>query len=316
MQDTVLNSIAYVFSLSKEEAGTFLKLMSTDTKEFPSETYMKDILDHLPPPKYYTNQTESVQENEINVDENNRAIGKGEFGYVHQNRSRPYAYKYFQTPIYLNSKNKWIQSLLVEPLINVILQSDPVVGRSICMLFKIYCEKTDKGYSLIYKMESLGPTLILLDKFLLLSEDVELNKKILLKTYGPLYKVLQYLRKTYQFEHGDLHSKNLLFRKNPLRKDGSLKESRLTVKIIDFGYSGLVYNGKLYGENEPIPTSLKAEVRHFLTVSKLPEAFKEKIKSFGKNYLDIENYIVEEAIANKVMNGAGRNEKTRKLRRT
>ena len=259
MDDLVLTSISYVFSLSKEEAKTFLQMMATDTKEFPSETYMKDILAHFPPPKYYTNGADTVEENELHVNENSRALGKGEFGYVRPNVSRAYAYKYFQTPMYLNSTNKWIQGQLVEPLINVILQCDPVVKKSICMLYKIYCEKTDKGYNLIYKMQRMGPTLIVLDPFLLRSEDLELNKRVLLKTYGPLYKALAYLRKTYQFEHGDLHSKNLLFRKNPVQSDGTIKESRLSfVKMIDFGYSGMVYNGKLYGYNEPVLTYLKA----------------------------------------------------------
>jgi hypothetical protein len=101
-----------------------------------------------------------------------------------------------------------------------------------------------------------------------------------------------------------------LFRKNPLKKDGTLKESRLTVKLIDFGMSGLVYNQKLYGYNEAIPLSIKAEVRHFFFYSQLPDAFSEKIKSFGKKYLEIETYVIEEATAAKLMNG-GRN-KTRK----
>lgn len=316
MDDLVLNSISYVFSLSKDEAKTFLQMMATDTKEFPSETYMKDILAHFPPPIYYKNESEPVQENELNVNENSRALGKGEFGYVHPNRSRPYAYKYFQTPVYLNSTNKWIQGQLVEPLLNVILQSDPVVGKSICMLYKIYCEKTEKGYNLIYKMERLGPTLIVLDPFLLSSEDLELNKRVLLKTYGPLYKTLAYLRKTYQFEHGDLHSKNLLFSKNPVRSNGTIKESRLSsVKMIDFGYSGMVYNGTLYGYNEPVPTSLRAEVRHFFFHSKLPSAFSEKLQSFGKKYLEIEQYVIEEAIKDKIIEGGNRM-KTRKLKKS
>jgi serine/threonine protein kinase len=310
MQDSVVNSISAVFHLTKEEAIEFLNVMATDNEVFPSESYMKDILNRLPKPKYYENRSKPVEENELNLNRNNRASGQGEFGYVHRNRSRPYAYKYFMTPFSLNSTNKWIQGQLTEPLINILLQNDPVIGDSICKLYQIFCEQTERGFSLIFKMESLGPTLMLLDRFLLNSTDLELNKHILLKIYGPVYKTLQYLRSTYAFEHGDLHSKNLLFRKNPLKKDGTLKESRLTVKLIDFGMSGLVYNEKLYGYNEAIPLSIKAEVRHFFFYSQLPDAFSEKIKSFGKKYLEIETYVIEEATAAKLMNG-GRN-KTRK----
>ena len=314
MQDSVLKSISAIFRLSKDEAEVFLNVMATENTVFPSETYMKDILDHLPKPKYYTNVSKPVEENELNVNENNRASGQGEFGYVHINRSRPYAYKYFLTPFSLNSTNKWIQGQLTEPLINILLQNDPIVGDSICKLYQIFCEKTDKGYSLIFKLESLGPTLIVLDKVLLKSPDLDFNKRILLKIYGPLYKKLKYLRDTYQFEHGDLHSKNLLFKKNPIDKDGQLKESRLEVKIIDFGLSGLVYNEKMYGVNEQIPISLKAELRHFFYFSRLPDAFSEKIKSFGKKYIEIENFIIEEAIAEKVMTGGRRNKTRKQLR--
>lgn len=309
MQDSVVKSISAIFHLSKEEASEFLTVMATENKVFPSESYMKDIIERLPTPKYYENVSKPLQENELNVNQNSRATGKGEFGYVHKNRSRPYAYKYFTTPFSLNSTNSWIQGQLTEPLINIILQNDPVVGDSICKLYQIFCETTKQGYSLILKIESLGPTLMLLDKVLEYSTDLEKNKHILLKTYGPLYKTLRYLRETYQFEHGDLHSKNLLFRKNPIGKDGTVKESRLSVKLIDFGMSGLVYNEKLYGYNEPIPISIKAEVRHFFYYSKLPDAFSEKIKSFGKNYMGIEAYILEEAIAAKVMNAGSRTRK-------
>jgi hypothetical protein len=309
MQDSVVKSISAMFHLSNEEATEFLTVMATENKVFPSESYMKDILERLPKPNYYENITKPLQENELNVNLNSRATGQGEFGYVHTNRSRPYVYKYFTTPFSLNSTNSWIQGQLTEPLITIILQNDPVIGNSICKLHQIFCETTKRGYSLILKIERLGPTLMLLDKVLLSSTDLEKNKHILLKTYGPLYKTLRYLRETYQFEHGDLHSKNLLFRKNPLRKDGTLKESRLSVKLIDFGMSGIVYNEKLYGYNEAIPNSIKAEVRHFFFFSQLPDAFSEKIKSFGKNYLEIEAYILQEAIAAKVMNAGSRTRK-------
>jgi serine/threonine protein kinase len=309
MQDSVLQSISALFHLTKEKAIEFLTVMATDNTVFPSESYMKDILNRLPKPKYYENLSKPIEDNELNVNLERRASGQGEFGYVYKNRSRPYAYKYFMTPFSLNSTNKWIQGQLTEPLLNLLLQNDPVVGDSICKLYKIFCERTDQGYSLIFKMESLGPTLMLLDKVLLTSGDLELNKRILLKVYGPLYKTLKYLRETYAFEHGDLHSKNILFRKNPLNKDGTLKESRLSVKLIDFGMSGLVYNEKVYGYNEAIPASIKAEVRHFFFFSQLPDAFSETIKSFEKNYLEIEAYILQEAIAAKVMNAGSRTRK-------
>jgi hypothetical protein len=105
-----------------------------------------------------------------------------------------------------------------------------------------------------------------------------------------------------------------LFRKNPFRKDGTLKESRLSVKLIDFGMSGLVYNEKVYGYNDPIPFSIKAEVRHFFFYSQLPEAFSETIQSFGKKYLEIETYIVKEATREKLMNGGRRNKTQKRLR--
>lgn len=314
MQDSVVNSISTLFHLTKEEATEFLTVMTTDNTVFPSESYMKDILHRLPKPKYYENLLRPVEENELNVNQDSRASGQGEFGYVHKNRSRPYAYKYFMTPFSLNSTNKWIQGQFTEPLINILLQNDPVIGDSICKLYQIFCEPTERGYSLIFKMESLGPTLMLLDGFLLKSTDLDLNKRILLKTYGPLYKILSYLRETYAFEHGDLHSKNILFRKNPLKKDGTLKESRLSVKLIDFGMSGLVYKEKLYGYNDPIPISIKAEVRHFFFFSQLPDAFSETIQSFGKKYLEIEKYIIEEATREKLINGGRRNKTQKRLR--
>ena len=324
MNDLVLKNISSVFSLSSEEAAIFLDLMSTDIVQFPSPTYMIDILNKFPSPVYHKNIEKPVQENELNINTSNKSNARGEFGYIYTNRSRSYIYKFYKEAILPTTPNKYIQGLLTEPLINVILQNDPIVRSSICKIFKIYCEKDTRGYTLLYKLEELGPTLYTLDKFLLKSTDFQLNKRILLKTYGPIYRVLQYLRKTYTFEHGDLHSKNILFVKSPFKKDGTLSESRLQTKLIDFGLSGLIFNEKLYGGNDPFPGVIKEEVRH-LFFSTLPSEFKEQIQSIVtknpgareaaiKKYMEIEKFVIEEATKLNTPQG-GKRTLTRKIKK-
>lgn len=304
MREGVLRSISNVFSLNPEEANVFLDVMSENTKVFPSPTYMEDILKKLPPPKYHIDTSTPVEENELNINMNSRSTGQGEYGYVQPNRSRQYIYKFISNPITPGTGNIMIRSILNEPLINIILQRDPVVKNSICRLYKLFCEKDNRGYTLIYKLEELGPTVYTLDNFFLLPRDVEINKRILLKTYGPIYKNLKHLRKTYSFEHGDLHSKNILFVKKPYRKDGTINEDRLDTKLIDFGLSGLVLDGKLYGGIDQFPTSIKQEVRHFF-ITFLPEDFKTQIKEIEakypgkgeqgvKRYLAIEDFVIQE----------------------
>jgi hypothetical protein len=94
----------------------------------------------------------------------------------------------------------------------------------------------------------------------------------------------------------------MAFVKDPIREDGTLDESLLHVKIIDFGISGLVFNGKSYGLQSPDKdypelesSSLSTEAFRGSRSQKLPNNFLTAIDSFGKNSFQIEAFIIQEA---------------------
>lgn len=180
---------------------------------------------------------------------------KGEFGMVKFNKSRrPFVYKYIDISKSLTNEIA-LREFLKEALIQTILQVDPVAGPFICKLDTIYYD-ADKQ-ALILKMENLDKSASdLFSKFIKrLYKDPNDMKRILLKIYGPILEILPSLRETYAFVHGDLHSKNIMLKDDVIEIKGRnlvINEDKLKPKLIDFGLSKLVFNGKLYGDAEAV----------------------------------------------------------------
>ncbi len=205
-----------------------------------------------------TNTTLFVNEGTTMLNNNGRPIGsvpKGEFGFVKKNRKQPFAYKF--SKIYTRVSD--LKLLLLEPVINCILQSDPIAAPIICRIDRVFCyyDDDDKSFQLIYRLERLESTLF--DGFTQkitdsvsekpTNNDVN-NYNRITCIFAPLFQILFYLGVKYSFRHNDLHQNNILFLKNPDVNDGTPQNPILPehyrVKIIDFGLSELNVLGKRF----------------------------------------------------------------------
>jgi hypothetical protein len=260
-------------------------------------------------------------ENEMNIEagdyklnENGMIIGKfpkGEFGYVKPNKSRPdkYVYKFQNVSNETLSDPRYGKSVFREALINIILQMDPRVEDSVMKIYKVYQKRSYNGYELIFKLEALGYSINIMSSFIF-GDDPEKNKKVFLNLYGPFLETLRYLRETYDFQHGDLHSNNMMLPKGTDLEHLNIHAPR--IHMIDFGFSGLrlgdVKYGTVYSEGKE---DFQKEFEVLTVIKSLPADFNEKIRSFDvlkeEEALGLEDFVIEQS---KAVSGGRR--KTRK----
>lgn len=212
------------------------------------ESYVTRLEQYHVAPK--TNNTILVNEGKYRLNNDGKIIGRtpyGEYGYVKRNKKSPFIYKFLKIRSRQLSDEK-IRQILTEPLINCILQQDPLAEAFTCKLYKFYGRQVEEDYEFIFKLEDLKGDSVE-DEFTEIlkantEEDKQENLSILLRVFGPLLEVLQILREKYSFEHGDLHGENLMFIQKPNFKE----KTNLQVKMIDFGYTSMNVQNKQYGK--------------------------------------------------------------------
>jgi hypothetical protein len=322
-------AIAKVFGVPESIIPEFLEKM--DFSEFIDEMenpnyqagdidFFEEFISQIPSPNFKI-KNGPMNSNTINIhqEQKNKA---GSYGSIYFNKSNSnFVYKMTEPTrlsIKMNAKSRssnllyglTVKKILFEPLINIILQEDPVAAPKICKLFKVYCQKKNDEYTFVYKLERLGPTVYDIfdsDAFKTLSQKEQ--NEVAVKIYGPIYKILKYLRETYEFEHGDLHPNNLVFVEDPINSDGKLDKTKLLVKIIDFGS---VLTGLKFGEYRfggiATEDELASQILPFFRIDE--EEFESKLTSESMEGLqNFQNYIIEES---EKLKGGRRKQKTRK----
>lgn len=248
-------------------------------------------------------------ENEIYFNKNKET--GGEFGIVMPNKNKPkFIYKLMyvnKLPGNKNSFNAQVKQSLLEPLLNTILQCIPESKAFTCKLYKVYKQfipGIQSRYEIIMKMENLQGTSVkdtLLPRFPFLEEQTanqyennnnggipyvkpateeekKYNKRLMVKIMAPLYQVLKILRDAYNFNHGDLHTGNIMFVESPLKEDGTFDESKLAIKMIDFAFSSITINEKQYGYYTLRYIHKEVSIFKFLSdANQLPEDIKEQV---------------------------------------
>jgi hypothetical protein len=289
LADRIFSEIMRVFALSRADSEALFQAVSdTGPKEI---TFWDEILTKLTPPTLVefpkrprldpesnrfaevyqrftekqktfretvpTNTTLFVNEGMSILDDEGRfvaSVPQGEFGYVKRNRKQPFVYKFSK----ISTKYTELKLLLLEPVINCILQSDPQAKPFVCQIHRVFCDydKEDNSFQIIYRIEKLQSTL--LDGFTKkippsVSEKAAprdiLNYIRMVNIFAPLFQGLLYLENTYSFHHNDLHQNNIMFIKDPDFTDGRIKPivaNNYRVKIIDFGLSELNVLGKRF----------------------------------------------------------------------
>jgi hypothetical protein len=310
-------AIANVFGVPEDIIPEFLEKMdyseiydkiNNSNYEAGDVNYFESFVSQIPSPKFKTkNGPMNANTININLEQKNK---EGQTGSVYINRSQP-NFLYKRIPPITSDR---IKTTLFEPLINIVLQEDSVASPNICKLYNVYCEEKNGTYTFFYKMEKLGPTveeIIESDAYTSLSEKEKLE--IILKIYGPVYKTLKYLNESYEFGHSDLHGANLVFIKNPVKNNGKIDTTKLSVKIIDFGgvSTGLVYENYRFGIGEIFNEDLLLQLQPFLEIQE--EEFGTKIQKImnesNHNFDKLKNYIIEES---EKLKGGRRKQKTRK----
>ena len=282
--------------------------MNTSEKAEYNEYYKEMLEDYQRNLERFEGRTGSL-ENEIHL--NKKKETGGEFGIVMPNKNKPeFIYKLLYVNKLSGNKNSFnslVKQSLLEPLINTILQCIPESKAFTCKLYKVYkhfIPGNRSRYEIIMKMENLQGTSVkdtLMPRFPFLEEQTanhyennnngsltyvkaateeekKYNKRLMVKIMGPLYKGLKVLRDAYKFNHGDLHTGNIMFVENPLKEDGTFDESKLAIKMIDFGFSSITINEKEYGYYTLRYIHKEVSIFRFLSdANQLTEDIKEQV---------------------------------------
>ena len=281
MADRIFTEIQRVFGLSLEDSQLLFNSLSEGAGLRPTEFYL-DLMKKFPKPtqvefplrpaneaslNIYREKLRRFQEtvptnNTLFVNEGNNVlnnegrpkhpVSRGEFGYVKHNRKGQYVYKYMRYSMIAESQPAIVKAVLIEPLINCILQADPIAKPYICQIHRVFCVEEGASMQLIFKLERLGPTLE--DGFVKRFTGVGTKKDYsgllnyaFMNIFGQLFESLTYLAKIYKFSHNDLHGNNLLFGNTftPRLRPPPPPEN-LKLKLIDFGLSELAVLGKRF----------------------------------------------------------------------
>lgn len=169
-------------------------------------------------------------------------ISKGAIGEIYMNQDRTVIYKKIVIGGIQQNKEWMIRQTFLEAFIQTVLGLDPDFGYNVCHVTNLYRSRdlvrrgrgadADADMVLYIQMEPIAYTLgSIIDK---VGESGVLTMSGLSPYLSQLGTVLDGFKKRYGFAHRDLHTGNIMF-----RKDG-------TLALIDFGFSCLTVGGVVY----------------------------------------------------------------------
>jgi len=119
---------------------------------------------------------------------------------------------------------------MMEAFIQAVLCTEPIIGASICKLFRVY--QSPKG--LVLEIEKLPITL---EDYIEQLKKQEGYHQMLVKFHTTIkkeiYGVIRTLQGRFKFQHNDLSFRNIMIKDNH-------------IKLIDFAFSRITIDGKLY----------------------------------------------------------------------
>jgi len=174
---------------------------------------------------------------------NRKPVGIGAFSTIYKSTKTSNVYK----KIVLESQNEdeletMACEFFLEVMIQTLLSNDPVYGKNICKIVKVYrAEFSEPNVLELYiVMEYLTRTLsqaIVAEAQTRPSKTFPTTK--VLPIINTINAVLGYFKKQYKFNHRDLHVGNIMFRNNEF----------VEPVLIDFGMSCLEFDGEMYSIN-------------------------------------------------------------------
>jgi hypothetical protein len=153
---------------------------------------------------------------------------------IRKNTELPIIYKTIIHNPHRKSRIDYLKSIFKELIIQITLQSDPIYGKNICKLYKMY----KRGNNCVLQMEALETTLNFLFKN---RNDSNINTRTndLKGVLIYILEMLLYLQNNYNFYHNDLHFFNIMSSTR-----GNIIDN---IKLIDFGSSSITINGSNLG---------------------------------------------------------------------
>jgi hypothetical protein len=234
--DAFYAALESVLNITSEQAKTLVANFNSGDLAF-FQTYF----DALPTAKLQTTYVKDISANTtlfIKPDH----IGEGGYGTVFKNRTQPYVYKFVTDYKRVNNKNslQYLKTNFKEAIIQTLLQSDPIYGKHVCHLYKVYRNDVD----FVFQLEPLETTL---EKYIYTNRDKENLPEIVEKTLFKLILIINHFYVTYGFNQGDAGPSNTM--------TANSQDFAENLKLIDFG--GATITALKVGKPTQKPTSTK-----------------------------------------------------------
>jgi len=252
--NTLVANLINVYGIS--EKSRIHTIIDNLNQAYPSEDYFTDLctsLDAIDVDERYglvEFYKKGSSANVVNV----KPIGQGAFGTIYKSVIKPHIYK----KVVIETTNpekleRKAREFFLEAFIQTLMSNDPIYGKNICKIIKIYRSKytvRKTGGVQVTKLE-LFIKMEILKKNLshAINEETPFPITKALPLFNKLNSILGHFKDLYNFNHRDLHVNNIMFR------DDDLSEP----VIIDFGLSCLTYNGMIYSIIPENITSASAE---------------------------------------------------------
>jgi len=175
-------------------------------------------------------------------------LGKGEFGVVMAHKTDVNrAFKLMYT-------NPCLLMGMMEAFIQAVLCTEPIIGASICKLFRVY--QSPKGLAI--EIERLPYTLENYIKETTKKNGMSKMRELMNGILKEIEDVIRLLQERFKFQHNDLAFRNIMVKDNH-------------IKLIDFAFSRMIIDGKLYTIEKKMNVdtelnfrSLNREIRRYL----------------------------------------------------
>lgn len=236
-EERVVAELSEIFNFTNLSDGRELLSRLEYQREDETTSYFTDFIKNLPVLRNFGAASTGVETTITLVKGPRRKVNnvlaedKKSGAWANVRFGKNYVYKEVRvTAVQRQNLNMYYRDVLCEVLIQVILSCDPVHSDKVPKIINIF-KRTPESESIWIQMEKMEQTFL---DFITAPPPAQRPTFEILRSYfTDLCNTLEYLQTTYKFNHRDMKPDNLM-----------IKEGK--IKLIDFGYSIITFNGKNY----------------------------------------------------------------------